>query len=321
MTVYAYSRVPAFNPNTNPASVAKSATGSVYDIGDTGFLTPLNLTLVATNTVTTTLVSDSLGMFPDFTLVDRTQCVFKSGTFPFILTTTTPIPGPTGAASTVPGPPGPATTDASLFTAGTVADARLPTRLLDAQLSATYPTYPAMSPTGLYASRPAAATVKTGSYYHATDVQETYRATGPAGGSATSWVAVNGAGAELGYAERITAWDNTSATVGAWTDVPGLSITVTVGERPIVLDMTAYTLSDVTGDVNVSIFEGATEIVRSLHRAAATSDYATAIVKRRLNPSPGIHTYKVSVYKTLGQIVTLVGGIAGPVANLQARNA
>jgi len=138
VTVYAFSRLPAFNPNTNPASVAKSATGSVYDLGDTGFLTPLNLTLVATNTVTTTLISDANGMFPDFTLVDRTQCAFKSGTQVFILTTTTPIPGPIGAASTVPGPPGPATTDASLLTAGTVADARLPTRLGDAALSSTY---------------------------------------------------------------------------------------------------------------------------------------------------------------------------------------
>ena len=138
MTVYAFSRLPAFNPNTNPASVAKSATGSVYDLGDTGFLTPLNLTLVATNTVTTSLISDANGMFPDFTLVDRTQCAFKAGTQAFVLTTTTPIPGPTGPTSTVPGPPGPATTDASLLTAGTVADARLPVRLGDAALNATY---------------------------------------------------------------------------------------------------------------------------------------------------------------------------------------
>lgn len=138
MTVFTYSRVPAFNPNTSPVSVAKSASGSVYDKGDTGFLTPLNLTLVATNTVTTTLVSDANGMFPDFTLLDRTECVFKSGSQMMALTTTTPIPGPTGAASTVPGPPGPATTDASLLAAGTVADARLPSRLSDAQLSATY---------------------------------------------------------------------------------------------------------------------------------------------------------------------------------------
>jgi len=77
-------------------------------------------------------------MFPDFTLDGRTQCAFKSGTQVFILTTTTPIAGPTGPTSTVPGPPGPATTDASLLAAGTVADARLPTRLQDAALGTTY---------------------------------------------------------------------------------------------------------------------------------------------------------------------------------------
>jgi hypothetical protein len=141
VTNFAYSRIPAFNPNTSPVSVARSATGSVYDIGDTGFTTPLNLTLVATNTVTTTLISDANAMFPDFTLVDRTQCVFKSGTQVFVLTTTTPIPGPTGAASTVPGPAGPATTDASLLAAGTVADARLPARLQDTALNDTYASY------------------------------------------------------------------------------------------------------------------------------------------------------------------------------------
>ncbi len=138
MTVYAFSRLPAFNPNTNPASVAKSATGSVYDLGDTGFLTPLNLTLVATNTVTTTLISDANGMFPDFTLVDRTQCAFKSGTQVFILTTSTPIPGPASTVAGPTGPAGPATTDASLLTAGTVADARLPVTAQAATLSATY---------------------------------------------------------------------------------------------------------------------------------------------------------------------------------------
>jgi lysophospholipase L1-like esterase len=138
VTVYTYSRIPAFNPNTSPVSVAKSATGSVYDLGDTGFLTPLNLTLVATGAVTTSLVSDANGMFPDFTLVDRTTVAFKSGTQVFVLTTTTPIPGPTGPVSTVPGPPGPATTDASLLSAGTVADARLPSRLQDTALNATF---------------------------------------------------------------------------------------------------------------------------------------------------------------------------------------
>jgi YD repeat-containing protein len=138
MTAFTYSRIPAFNPNTSPSSVAKSASGSVYDKGDVGFLTPLNLTLLASNTVTTTLFSDANGMFPDFTLLDRTSVVFKSGTISFVLTTSDPIPGPPGAASTVPGPPGPATTDASLLTAGTVAEARLPSNLAATALNATY---------------------------------------------------------------------------------------------------------------------------------------------------------------------------------------
>jgi hypothetical protein len=147
VTVYTYSRIPAFNPNTSPSSVAKSATGAVYDKGDTGFLTPLNITLVVGNVATTTLISDANGMFPDFTLLDRVSVVFKSGSISFVLTTSDPVPGPkgdTGAASTVPGPP---TTDASLLTAGTVADARLPVRLSDASLSATYVAGVSLSPT------------------------------------------------------------------------------------------------------------------------------------------------------------------------------
>lgn len=140
MAVFTYSRIPAFNPNTSPTSVAKSATGSVYDIGDTGFLTPLNLTLVVGNVATTTLISDANGMFPDFTLLNRTSVVFKSGSISFVLTTSDPVPGPKGDTGTTgtTGPAGPATTDASLLTAGTVADGRLPGRLSDATLSATY---------------------------------------------------------------------------------------------------------------------------------------------------------------------------------------
>jgi hypothetical protein len=148
-TPYAYSRIPAFNPNTNPASVAKSATGSVYDLGDTGFLTPLNLTLVATNTVTTSLISDANGMFPDFTLVDRTQCAFKSGTQVFVLTTSTPIPGPASTVAGPTGPAGPATTDASLLSAGTVDDARLPVTAQAATLSATYALVTSVAPVTL----------------------------------------------------------------------------------------------------------------------------------------------------------------------------
>lgn len=140
MVAYTYSKLPTANFNTTPPSIARSATGSVYDVGDTGFTTPLNMTLVVGGAVVTTISSDALGFLPDFTLTGRVNCVWKQtgSSFATVLTTSDPIPGP---ASTVPGPTGPAgppTTDASLLSAGTVADARLPSRLQDAALTATY---------------------------------------------------------------------------------------------------------------------------------------------------------------------------------------
>ena len=142
MVAYTFSKLPTANFNTTPPSIARSATGSVYDVGDTGFTTPINMTLVVGGAVVTTISSDALGFLPDFTLDGRVNCVWKQtgSTFATVLTTSDPIPGPAGADSTVPGPPGPATTDASLLTAGTVADARLPTRLQDTSLNATYAT-------------------------------------------------------------------------------------------------------------------------------------------------------------------------------------
>lgn len=277
----------------------KNVSFQVYATTDTGYTTPLPITDPSNVAIPGNILnSGSQGVFPQFQQATNPAVVITDPAHTYVWT-----------INCVP-------TDAAVANFISATGSATAT-----QLNATYVPYPSLSPTGLYAARPAASTVKTGTYYHATDTQETYRAAGTAGANATTWDSVNGAGAELGYAERATAWDNTSATAGAWTDVPGLTITVTVGERPIVLDMTAYTLSDVVGDVNVSIFEGSTEIVRRLHHAASANDYSTSLAKRRLSPSQGAHTYKLSVYKNSGQVVTLVGGIAGPVATLQARNA
>jgi hypothetical protein len=78
--------------------VAKSATGSVYAIADTTFTTPLNLTLVVGGVTTTSISADSSGIFPDFTVNDRTSVVWKQAGSPFstVLTTTDPVPGPKG---------------------------------------------------------------------------------------------------------------------------------------------------------------------------------------------------------------------------------
>lgn len=98
MTDYTYSRVAALNFNTTPVTVGRSATGSVYAVGDTTFTTPLNVTLVVGGSTTTSISSDANGFFPDFTVANRTSVVFKqAGTsFTSVLTTTDPVPGPKG---------------------------------------------------------------------------------------------------------------------------------------------------------------------------------------------------------------------------------
>lgn len=103
MVAYTYSKLPTANFNTTPPSIARSATGSVYDIGDTGFTTPLNMTMVIGGAVVTTISSDALGFLPDFTLLDRVKCVWKQtgSSFATVLTTSDPIPGPPGP-NTVP---------------------------------------------------------------------------------------------------------------------------------------------------------------------------------------------------------------------------
>lgn len=99
MTDFTYSRVAALNFTTVPLTVGRSATGSVYAIGDTTFTTPLNVTMVIGGIVTTTISSDANGFFPDFTVANRTSVVFKqAGTsFTSVLTTTDPVPGAQGA--------------------------------------------------------------------------------------------------------------------------------------------------------------------------------------------------------------------------------
>ena len=103
MVAYTFSKLPTANFNTTPPSIARSATGSVYDVGDTGYLTPLSITMVVGGATVTAISSDSLGFLPDFRLDGRTSCVWKQNgaSFATVLTTTDPIPGPAG-------PPGPA---------------------------------------------------------------------------------------------------------------------------------------------------------------------------------------------------------------------
>lgn len=101
-------------------------------------------------------------------------------------------------------------------------------------------------------------------------------------------------GVELGYAERVT--DATTTNTGAYDDVTGMSITVNVGIRPIMVRAFARDIrhSAVNGNVYFRIAEGATAIVASVYCSSTVNASQSAYVERRLTPSPGLHTYKLT---------------------------
>lgn len=104
-------------------------------------------------------------------------------------------------------------------------------------------------------------------------------------------------GVELGYAE-ITA--DVTQTGSGNQDVAGLSVTVNVGSRPIIVQIGAKSLanSSASGVGVLSIKEGATTLATI---SAVLSTLTLPIFRsRRLAPSAGSHTYKVN----LAQLVT-----------------
>ncbi len=78
---------------------------------------------------------------------------------------------------------------------------------------------------GNYADRPIASTV-AGATYYAVDVKETYVSI------SGYWTPIESGGGILGYAEIVSPFSTSSTSL---VDVPGLSVTCTVGERPILV--------------------------------------------------------------------------------------
>lgn len=105
------------------------------------------------------------------------------------------------------------------------------------------------------------------------------------------------AGIELGYAETTAALGQTGA---GSTDVPGLTLSVTIGSRPVVVRVGASGIynSSASGITQLKIMEGATTL------AACTSSLTTVVMPAyrdvRLTPTAGAHTYKVQ----LTQLIT-----------------
>lgn len=107
---------------------------------------------------------------------------------------------------------------------------------------------------GTYAARPAANTVPAKTMYFCTDIPETYLSNG------TSWAVVGSGGSELASA-TLAANDIKSTTSTAYVDVPGMSVSFVVGERPIKLEcQTELSNTAATNLVQVAFIVNGTQI-------------------------------------------------------------
>lgn len=102
---------------------------------------------------------------------------------------------------------------------------------------------------------------------------------------------------ELGYAQITSSAQQTGAGTS---DAAGLSVTVTVGSRPIIVEVGGTTVnnSSASGVGTISLKEGATVLATFSSSLTTIPQPVSRAV--RLTPTAGSHTYKV----TIGQLVT-----------------
>lgn len=169
-------------------------------------------------------------------------------------------------------------------------------------------------PHDLLANRPAAAAVGPKVMFFALDDNggTVYR-TNDAG---TAWLklsagAAAAGGAELGYAEITSNFVTTSLTA---VDIPGLAVTVTVGAKPIMVEIGCWVAShSVAGkSVVIDLLEGAVDTGSGFTTSPAASSFVPLGCKRRLAPAPGNHTYKAAAQVFAAGTGTIYASPAAP---------
>jgi hypothetical protein len=125
---------------------------------------------------------------------------------------------------------------------------------------------------------------------------------------ASNWTALTAAGVELGSATIASAYGIASTSMAA---VPGLSSTVTVGSRPILVQFVGY-LEIVSGSFSgsVALYEDGVQVAISGANAYLSGSFATAPVPllARRSPSAGSHTYSIQAQASATSGMYLTGG-------------
>ena len=146
--------------------------------------------------------------------------------------------------------------------------------------------------TGTYAARPAATSVKAGTLYFATDVPEVYRS------NATIWSVVSSGGNELG---RAITTANFGPVSTLYNDIPGLTLSFMVGERPIEVTFDGtIEPGSATNLAQVRIFMDGTTELRNASKTGGgfgTSGYINfaGVVSAGVLTPGTIHTFKAQL--------------------------
>jgi hypothetical protein len=164
----------------------------------------------------------------------------------------------------------------------------------DDAMAAVAAGYSPLNLKGAYASRPAATSVAAGAVYYATDIPEQYRSDGAV------WTPVGAGGNELGYAQ-ITASQSTASTTGV--DVSGLSVTCTVGERPVKVIFDGVLRNTTVGVyARAQILVDGTIVATAGGPTAIASEYRAGHREVRVSGlTPGSsHTFKIQILAPTG---------------------
>lgn len=118
-------------------------------------------------------------------------------------------------------------------------------------------------------------------------------------------------GVELGYAEITSSYTQTGAGTS---DVTGLSVTVTVGARPIVVSFNCQNVynSAATGLTAIYIKESTTTLQSATVYGSTVAIQIPVAASVRLAPSAGSHTYKISVQQLITGNSIVSAATTGP---------
>lgn len=134
------------------------------------------------------------------------------------------------------------------------------------------------------------------------------------GATALEWAAASGGPSELGYVQ-ITA--NVTTTSTSYVDVPGLSVTVTIGSRPLIVEAWCLGMWH-SGANNLSRLRlydatAAAEIAYGDSRSIATANSSSPRhVIARVTPAAGTRTYKAQIQSVDAGTTTLGATATSP---------